>query len=128
MPAKLTGAEQLDRALGRAEEDATDRNVLLAGAALVVARARGRTRSTRVAGTGRTLARKGLGIARFGSAATPWTPPSHFGHGAPGNTRPQGGYMIANPFLFEAAAIEEDRVFDLFLTRTTKALRDNGLS
>ena len=128
MPAKLTGAERLDRALAAVEEDATDRNVHLAAAELVLASARPAARSSRVRATGRATATAKRGVVRFGSAKVPWTAPSHFGHGSPGSPRAQGGWMEPNPFLFMAAELREDDVIDLYLNRSVRAIRDNGLS
>lgn len=124
----LPGAARLDRALARVAEDATDKNVHLAAAELVVADAKGKSPSSRVARTGRAAARKTGGVARFGGPKVPWTGPMHFGHGGPGNPRPQGGYMVANPFLWRASDQRREQVIDLYLTRCVKAIRDNGLS
>lgn len=128
MPAKLTGAEALDAALAAVEDDATDRNVALAAAQLVLSTARPAARSTRVRATGRAKATGRRGIVMFGSAATPWTAPSHFGHGAPGRPRAQGGWITGNMFLFAASDKRREDVFDLYARRTTEAIRANGLA
>lgn len=123
----LPGASRLDKALARVEADATDQSVHLAAAELVVATARPVSPSRRVASTGRASARKAGGVARFGSPRTPWAGPQHFGHGTPGNPRPQGGYMLPNPWLYDAADARREQVYDLYLTRCVKAIRSNGL-
>lgn len=127
MGVKVTGADRLDSALAAVEADATDRNTLLAMAALVLVAAQPAARSTRVRATGRTrFAGKGRAQVLFGSAATPWTAPSHFGHGAPGHPRAQGGWITGNMFLFNAAERERDNVIDLGLRRVVDAFRANG--
>lgn len=89
--------------------------------------AKQRSRSRRVRRTGRVSVRKSSGVIRFGSTAVPWTVPSHFGHGSPGAPRAQGGWMPKNPFLFDARDENEEEVVDLFLRRTTEAIRKAGL-
>lgn len=123
----LPGAARLDRALAKVEEDSTDANTLKAAAELVLFAARRRSRSRRVQRTGRVSVRKSGGIVRFGAPAVPWTVPSHFGHGSPGSPRAQGGWMPKNMFLFNARDDKEDEVVDLFLRRTTDAIRKAGL-
>lgn len=119
----LTGADKLDRALAKVEADASDANVNRAAAALVVAAAAPLSRSRRVRQSGKTKSARGYGWAIFGGPRAPFTAASHFGH----KPRAQGGYMLPNPFLFRGAERAEDRVVDLFLTRTTKAIREAGL-
>ena len=119
----LTGAQKLDRALAKVEADASDANVNRAAAALVGAASAPLSRSSRVRQTGKTKSARGRGWAIFGGPRAPFTAASHFGH----RPRAQGGHMVANPFLFRGAEKAEDRVVDLFLTRTTKAIRDAGL-
>lgn len=123
----LPGAARLDRALRQVEEDATDANTLKAAAEVVLFTAKQRSRSRRVRRTGRVSVRKSSGVIRFGSTAVPWTVPSHFGHGSPGAPRAQGGWMPKNPFLFDARDENEEEVVDLFLRRTTEAIRKAGL-
>ena len=123
----MTGAKRLDRALAKLEEDASDANVAKAAAELVLDEAKLGTRSQRVRRTGRVSNRRGAGVARFGNPQVPWTVPSHFGHGSPGDPRPQGGWMAANPFLFRARDEREEEVIDLFLRRTRDAIRNVGL-
>lgn len=124
----LPGATRLDRALAKMAEDATDKAVHLAAAELIVAAGKGRSPSKRVATTGRAAARKAGGVARFGGPRTPWAGPQHFGHGTPGNPRPQGGYMLPNPWLYTTADQRREQVVDLYLRRTVDAIRRNGLS
>ena len=126
MPAKLTGAEALDRALAKAADDASDKNTLLAMAALVLAEARPAAQSTRVRATGRTTATEGRAKVIFGNARTPWTAPSHFSHGSTSVPRAQGGWMKGNWFLFNAADRRRDDVIDLGLRRAFAAFRANG--
>lgn len=126
MPVKLTGAERLDAALAAVEADATDRNTLLAMAELVLATARPAAVSTRVRATGRKTASTGKAKVLFGSAAVPWTAPSHFGHGTPSTPRAQGGWMRGNMFLFNAAERRREAVIDLGLSRCVAAFRSNG--
>lgn len=128
MPAKLSGAEALDAALAAVEADATDKNVALAAAQLVLATARPAARSTRVRATGRAKASGRRGTVVFGSAGTPWTAPSHFGHGTAGRPRAQGGWITGNMFLFAASDKRREDVFDLYARRTVDAIRANGLA
>ncbi len=126
MPAKLTGAERLDAALAAVEAGATDKNTLLAMAELVLAEARPAAQSTRVRATGRTTATQGRAKVLFGNARTPWTAPSHFGHGSASVPRAQGGWMRGNLFLFRAADRRREDVIDLGLRRCVAAFRANG--
>ncbi len=123
----LPGARALDRALARLEADSTDSNTVKAAGELVRFTARPKSPSRRVGRTGRVLARRGQSVIRFGSPATPWAVPSHFGHGSPGDPRPQGGWMPAVPFLYEARDEREEEVIDLFLRRTIDVARREGL-
>lgn len=124
----LPGAARLDRALAKVETDATDANTIKAAGEVVLFTAKQRARSRRVRRTGRVSTRRDRAVVRFGSPAVPWTVPSHFGHGSPGDPRPQGGWMPKNPFLFDARDDKEEEVVDLFLRRTVDAIRKAGLS
>lgn len=126
MPAKLTGAERLDAALAAVEDDASDRNTLLAMAELVLATARPAAQSTRVRATGRTTAATGKARVLFGSPRVPWTAASHFGHGSSSVPRAQGGWMRGNLYLFNAMDRRREDVIDLGLRRTVDAFRSNG--
>lgn len=126
MPAKLTGAERLDAALVAVEADASDKNTLSAMAELVLATARPAALSTRVAATGRKTVSAGKAKVLFGSAAVPWTAPSHFGHGSASVPRAQGGWMRGNMFLFDASERRREAVIDLGLNRCVAAFRANG--
>ena len=123
----MAGADRLDRALAKLAVDATDATVAKVAGELVAAAAKPKSRSSRVQRTGRVTASKGVARVLFGSPATPWAGPSHFGHGTPGAPRPQGGYMIANPFLYDAADQRREQVIDLYYRRTVDAIRKNGL-
>lgn len=123
MPAKVTGAEKLAKALQAAADDATDANTHRAAAELVVQAAGPLSRSSRVRASGRASATKTAGIARFGTAATPWAAPSHFGD----LNRPQGGFMLPNPFLYEGADARADDVLELFFRRWTESAAKAGL-
>ena len=123
----LPGAARLDRALAAVEVDATDARVAKAAGELVAATARAASFSTRVARTGKVRAKRGVAFVTFGSPATPWALPGHFGHGTPSSPRPQGGYMMPNPFLYNAADARREQVIDLYLTRCVTAIRSNGL-
>lgn len=124
----LPGASRLDKALAQVEVDATDASVAKAAGELVAAGARPKSPSSRVARTGRVAVARGVARVRFGGPATPWAGPGHFGHGTPSSPRPQGGYMVADPFLYDEADARREQVTDLYLTRCVKAIRDNGLS
>ena len=128
MGVKLDGAARLDAALAAVEEDATDKNTLLAMAELVLATARPAAESTRVRATGRTTATQGRAQVLFGSPRVPWTRPSHFGHGTASSPRPQGGWMRGTLFLFRAVDQRSDDVIDLGLRRTVDAFRANGFT
>lgn len=123
----MAGADRLDRALAKLAVDATDATVAKVAGELVAAAAKPKSRSSRVQRTGRVTASKGVARVLFGTPATPWAGPSHFGHGTPGAPRPQGGYMIANPFLYDAADQRREQVIDLYYRRTVDAIRKNGL-
>lgn len=124
----MAGADRLDRALAKLAVDATDATVAKVAGELVAAAAKPKSRSSRVRATGKVAARKGVARVQFGSPATPWAGPSHFGHGTPGSPRPQGGYMLPNPFLYDAADQRREQVIDLYYRRTVDAIRKNGLS
>ncbi len=124
----MAGADRLDRALAKLADDATDARVAKVAGELVMGAAKPKSRSSRVQRTGKVSASKGVARVLFGSPATPWAGPSHFGHGTPGAPRPQGGYMIANPFLYDAADQRREQVIDLYLRRTVDAIRSNGLN
>jgi hypothetical protein len=126
VPVKVTGAEQLDQALARVEEDASDKNTLLAMAQLVLATARPAARSSRVRATGRATATEGRAKATFGSKAVPWTAASHFSHGTASAPRAQGGWIRGTWFLFDAVEKRRDDVVDLGLNRAAAVLRANG--
>lgn len=128
MPAKLTGDDRFLKALAKVEAEATEKSVHLAAAELVLAAAKPGSPSARGARTGRTAARKTGGVVRFGGPRTPWVGPGHFGHGGPGNPRPQGGYMIANPFLWDAGDSRRAAVTDLYFQRLATSIKRNGLS
>lgn len=51
----------------------------------------------------RTFATKRNAGVRVGRKRLPYVGPVVGGHGAPGATRPQGGYVLPNPFIFDAA-------------------------
>jgi hypothetical protein len=127
MPASVTGAARLDRALAKMAEDATDRAVHQAAGELILVRAKRKSRSRRVKTTGRVTATGGRARIMFGSLKVPWTAPSHFGHGSRTRPRAQGGWMKANPFLFDARDESVDEIVDLVLRRTKDAIRANGL-
>jgi len=124
MPAKLTGADKLLKALAAVEDEATDANIHRAAARTVLEAARPGSRSSRVRATGKASGVKKFGLVTFGSPATPWTGPSHFGHAH----RKQGGYMTANPWLFAAADRTEDAVADLFEKALIDSLHRQGLT
>ena len=72
----------------------------------------------------RTFASKRNAGVRVGRKRLPYAGPVIGGHGAPGATRPQGGYMAPpNPFLFDAA---DERVGEVVATyeRFIEALVD----
>lgn len=123
----LAGAKRLDTALAKMEDQLTDESVAKAAGELVMVTARAKSRSRRVRRTGRVSTRKGRGgvraVVKFGSPIAPFTAASHFGHGSKRNPRPQGGYMPANPFLFDASDEREEEVVDLFLRRTRDSIR-----
>lgn len=124
----MAGADRLDRALAKLAVDATDATVAKVAGELVAAAAKPKSRSSRVQRTGRVTASKGVARVLFGSPATPWAAPSHWGHGTPGAPRPQGGYMLPNPFLYDALDQRREQVIDLYYRRTVDAIRKNGLS
>ncbi|MGL4300060.1 MAG: hypothetical protein ACRCW4_13400 [Candidatus Neomicrothrix subdominans] len=127
----LPGVDRLLKALEAVEVEATDRNANAAAAETVAAAARplaptgptGRAkRSIRASGT------KAAGVVRAGGPSVPWVAPGVFGHGTPGNPRPQGGYMPANPWPFDAAGRAADDVIEIYHRRTMDALREQGLT
>jgi len=124
----VAGADRLDRALAKLADDATDARVAKVAGELVMGTAKPKSRSSRVQRTGKVSASKGVARVQFGSPATPWAGPSHFGHGSPGAPRPQGGWILPNPFLYDALDQRREQVVDLYLTRCVQAIRKNGLS
>lgn len=124
----MAGADRLDRALAKLADDATDARVAKVAGELVMGTAKPKSRSSRVQRTGKVSARQGVARVQFGSPATPWAGPSHFGHGTPGAPRPQGGWILPNPFLYDALDQRREQVVDLYFTRCVQAIRKNGLS
>ncbi len=51
----------------------------------------------------RTFASRRNAGVRVGRKRLPYAGPVVGGHGAPGATRPQGGYVLPNPFIYDAA-------------------------
>jgi hypothetical protein len=123
----LPGASRLDKALAAVQVDATDTKVAKAAGELVAAEARAKSFSSRVAKTGKVRVRRGVAFVTFGSPATPWALPGHFGHGTPSSPRAQGGWMAPNPFLYDASDVRREQVIDLYLTRCVQAIKANGL-
>ncbi len=64
--------------------------------------------SGRLADSIRSAGTKTKAIVRAGYASIPWAGPAHWGH----DPRPQGGYMIADPFLIDAYERREAEVID----------------
>lgn len=66
------------------------------------AEARAPVQSGALRDTIRTFARKSNAGIRIGFARTPYAGPIVGGHGGPGAPRAQGGYVLPNPFPFDA--------------------------
>jgi len=60
--------------------------------------------------TGRAAGQQNSGTVRYGTKSKPYAGPVHFGH----LNRPQGGYVLPNPWLFDAADQRREEVFDKF--------------
>lgn len=71
----------------------------------------------------RSSGTKTKGVVRAGSAAVPYAGAAHFGH----DNRPQGGYMTADPYLYDAFAIREDEVIEIFEDGLDRKRRESGL-
>lgn len=108
---EISGTAEAQRRLKQLGDDVLTKQVYKAAADVVLARAvdlvpqrTGRTRRT-----GRTSGTKTAGVMRFGTAQTPWVGPLVFGD----PSREQGGYMVAQPFPFDAAEQRQRQVRDV---------------
>ncbi len=111
---------QLKR-LREIEDSAVTREVNKGAADIVLARAqqtapRGRGKLRR---TGRTSGTKTAGVMRYGTAAVPYARNHHFGD----LDRPQGGFILPNPWAYEAADDRRRQVFDHYEQRVNKLTR-----
>lgn len=124
--AEVLGLERLLNAFNRVQADAEDQQVfkLMAEEVLFGARQRVPYVSGALQRSGRTSSTKRAGFVRFGSSAVPYAGPAHFGH----RPRPQGGYMLPNPFLYDAADARADAVRIKFLEHFLKIAELQGLS
>lgn len=94
------------------EGDAVAKDVNLSAAKVVEREAERRTPvvSGRLRQSGRSSGTKTAGVVRYGRAAVPWAGPVHFGQAS----RPQGGYVLPNPFLYDAVDSRRQQVFDVY--------------
>lgn len=122
MPATLEGVDELIADLRRLGADVGEaREVHLDAARPVFDEAKRRSRSRRVRASGRVTASRGGARIAFGRQSVPWAAPSHFGH----RPRPQGGYMLPNPFAYDALDVRADEVvarYAAFVDRRARAL------
>jgi hypothetical protein len=128
---EVQGVARLQNALRKAEEAASDREFHKAAAELILFEARNRApvgpsrrghRGGTLRRSGRATATKGSGAVRFGGGAIAYAGPVHFGH-AP---RPQGGFTLPNPFLYDAADDRVDAVFQRFTEYVERVLAAQG--
>lgn len=76
-----------------------------------------------LAGTIRSSGTKTKGIVRAGNASRPYAGAAHFGH----DPREQGGYMIADPFLYDAFTFREEDVIEIFEDGLDRKRKEAGL-
>lgn len=77
----------------------------------------------RLANSIRSAGTKTKAIVRAGYASVPWAGPVHWGH----ENRPQGGYVIADPFLTDAYEHRESEVIDHYETGLDELRKAAGL-
>ena len=119
---EVVGDRALRAALKKAGDDLSDMKASnLAGAQIVADRAgelvpvvSGRLKNTIRAGGGAASAN-----VRAGLASIRYAGPLHFGHGPP---RAQGGYMVPNPFLYDAVDDRREEVLEMYQDRVKRAL------
>lgn len=80
-------------------------------------------RSGRLLGSLRTSGTKKAGVVRAGRAAIPYAGPVHFGDAV----RPQGGYVLPTPFLYDAIDARQEEVCARFEQYLEKAIATTGL-
>ena len=71
----------------------------------------------------RSSGTKTKGIVRAGNASVPYAGAAHFGH----DPRPQGGYMLADPYLYDAYTFREDEVIDIYEDGLDRKRKEAGL-
>jgi len=128
----IEGDELLRKQLAKMVEGLDDLREVGTGAAALIAE---RAASQAPVATGtlkddiRTFATKANAGIRVGRKRLPYVGPAVGGHGSPGATRPQGGYMLPQPFIYDAASQEaaavirnyEDFIEDLVAGKRPKA-------
>ena len=122
---EVVGLERVLNALNKVQEGAPDQQVfkLMAERVLFEARQRVPVVSGKLQRSGRTSGTKRAGFVRFGNTAVPYAGPAHFGH----RPRKQGGFMLPNPWLYDAADARADEVRIKFLEHFLKIAEIEGL-
>ncbi len=115
----IEGDNKLRRQLADIVDGLDDLREAGTGAAALIAERAERQvpiRSGTLKGDIRTFATKTNAGVRVGRKRLPYAGPVIGGHGAPGATRPQGGWVLPNPFIFDAADDRAEAVVDAYET------------
>lgn len=70
-------------------------------------------------GSGRTSGTKTAGVVRYGNARNPQARNVHFGD----IDRPQGGFTLPNPWVYEAADARREEVFETYRDHVDRLAR-----
>ncbi len=128
----ISNDERVLAALAKISELAPDKQFNEVAARIVLADAQQRVpigpgrrghRPGTLARTGRASGTKKAGFVRYGGGKVPYAGPIHFGH----FPRPQGGYTLPNPWLYDAADSRADEVKVRFLEHFAKVVAGLGL-
>lgn len=116
----MVGLARVERAVTKASVEMTAPTIAKALAEMVLARAKieapvgpsGRRghRPGTLQRSGRASGTRKQGVVRFGGPKVPYAGPVHFGALA----RPQGGYNLPQPFLYDAADARREAVYARF--------------
>lgn len=107
--AEITGLTELLRGLDelqRAAENLDSARRESANLILRAARPRINSVSGRLVRSGRVRVGTGEATAEFGGGSIRWAGPNHEGD----SDRPQGGFVVPNPFLEDAADVMDERI------------------
>jgi hypothetical protein len=129
---EVIGVDRLVNAMKKLQSAATSKEFNRAAAELVLAEARNRVpigpsrrghKGGALQRSGRASSTKSYGAVRFGTNAVPYAGPVHFG----AVNRPQGGYNLPQPFLYDAQDARFNDVFRRFVNYVEKTANELGL-